>query len=130
MRRLSPSSPTLASSGEHAGYPLCLSVGCEGSGSRAVSQCSSEYPQVHSRGLESILLPLRVECVDKVLQVMVLRAVLPCQRLPSNVGHCLSTSRMRGGTSMLAGHLLPVEDLHCAGEIHACWPRNTIDLVL
>jgi hypothetical protein len=37
---------------------------------------------------------------------------------------------MRGGTSMLADHLLPVKDLHYAGELHAPWPRNTLDLVV
>jgi hypothetical protein len=31
---------------------------------------------------------------------------------------------------MLADHLLPVEDLHGAGKLHAPWPRNTLDLVL
>jgi hypothetical protein len=61
---------------------------------------------------------------------MVLRAVLARQRLPSSVCHCLSTSRMRGGTSMLVYHLLTVEDLHCAGELHAPWPGKTHDPVL
>jgi hypothetical protein len=74
---------------------------------------------VHSRNLESILLPLRVKCVDGVLPVTVLRTVPAHQRLPSSVGHCLSTSRTRGEASMLADHLLPVEDLHCAGDLHA-----------
>jgi hypothetical protein len=37
---------------------------------------------------------------------------------------------MRGGTSMLAFHLLPVEDLLCAGELHASWSGNTLDFVL
>jgi hypothetical protein len=36
---------------------------------------------------------------------------------------------MRGGTSMLADHLLPVEDLHGAGELHAPWPGGTLDPV-
>jgi hypothetical protein len=90
----------------------------------------SEDLQVHSRDLESILLPLRVECVDRVLQVMVLRVVPTRQHLPSSIGHYLSTSCMRGRTSMLADHLLPVEDLHCVGELHAFWPGNTLDLVL
>jgi hypothetical protein len=31
---------------------------------------------------------------------------------------------------MLAGHLLPVEDLHGVGELHAPYPGNTPDLVL
>jgi hypothetical protein len=31
---------------------------------------------------------------------------------------------------MLADHLLLVEDLHGVGELHAPWPRNTLDLVL
>jgi hypothetical protein len=31
---------------------------------------------------------------------------------------------------MLADHLLPIEDLHGAGELHAPWPRNTLDIVL
>jgi hypothetical protein len=66
---------------------------------------------VHSRNLESILLPLRVKCVDGVLPVTVLRTVPAHQRL--------STSRTRGEASMLADHLLPVKDLHCAGDLHA-----------
>jgi hypothetical protein len=49
---------------------------------------------------------------------------------PSSVGHSLSTGRMRGGTSMLADHLLPVEDLHGVGELHVPWTGNTLDLVL
>jgi hypothetical protein len=31
---------------------------------------------------------------------------------------------------MLVDQLLPVKDLHCAGELHASWPRNALDLVL
>jgi hypothetical protein len=31
---------------------------------------------------------------------------------------------------MLANHLLPIEDLHGAGELLAPWPGNTLDLVL
>jgi hypothetical protein len=30
---------------------------------------------------------------------------------------------------MLADHLLPIRDLHCAGELHAPWLGNTLDLV-
>jgi hypothetical protein len=84
-----------------------------------VRHCSSKDIWVHSRDLESILLPPMVECIDRVLQVTVLRAVLARQCLPSSVSHCLSTSRKRGRTSMLADHLLPIEDLHYAGELHA-----------
>jgi hypothetical protein len=72
--------------------------------------------QVQLRDLESILLPPRVECVDRVLQVTVSRAVLAYQRLPSSVGHCLNTRRLRGGTSVHVDHLLAVEDLHYAGR--------------
>jgi hypothetical protein len=92
--------------------------------------CSFEDLWIHLRNLESIFLPPRIECVDGVLQVMVPRAVLACQRLPSSVYQCFSTSCMRGGTSMLADHLLPVKDLHGAGELHAPWPRNTLDPIL
>jgi hypothetical protein len=91
---------------------------------------STEDLRVHSRDLERILLPVSVECVGRVLQVTVPRAVLARQRLPSSVGHCLGTSHTRGGTSMLAGHLLPIDDLHNAGELHAPWPGNALDLVL
>jgi hypothetical protein len=91
---------------------------------------SFEDLQVHLRNLESNLLPSRVECVDGVLQVVVSIMVLAHQRLPSSVGHCLSACRTRGGTSMLADHLLPVEDLHGVGELHAPWPGNSLDLVL
>jgi hypothetical protein len=31
---------------------------------------------------------------------------------------------------MFADHLMPVEDLHGAGELHAPWPGNTLDPVL
>jgi hypothetical protein len=86
--------------------------------------------RVHSRDLESILLPLRVECVHRVLQVTVLRPVPACQRMPSSIDRCLSTSHTRGGTSKLVDHFLLVEDLHCACELHAPWPRDTLDLVL
>jgi hypothetical protein len=91
---------------------------------------SSEDLQVHSRDLESILLPPRVECVDRVLQVTMPRAVIAHQRLPSNVGHYLNTRRSRGGTSVSADHLLAIEDLHYAGELHASCSGNTLDLVL
>jgi hypothetical protein len=90
---------------------------------------SSEDLPVHSRDLESILLPPRVECVDGVLQI-VLGSVLACQCLPSSFCHCLSTGRMTGWTSMLADHLLPIEDLHSASKLHAPCPGHTIDLVL
>jgi hypothetical protein len=32
--------------------------------------------------------------------------------------------------STLADHLLPIEDLHGAGELHAPWPGNTLNLVV
>jgi hypothetical protein len=122
------------SSGEHARCPLCLPVGCEGSGSPSERQVdggsgpvrdsamrhrSSKDLRVHSRNLESILLPLRVKCIDGVLQVTMLRTVPAHQRLPSSIGHCFSTSCTKGRTSMLADQLLPIKDLHCAGELHA-----------
>jgi hypothetical protein len=37
---------------------------------------------------------------------------------------------MRGETSMLADHLLPIEDLHYVGELHRPWPVKALDLVL
>jgi hypothetical protein len=37
---------------------------------------------------------------------------------------------MRGGTSVLADHLLPVVDLNSAGELYAPWPTDTLDPVL
>jgi hypothetical protein len=61
---------------------------------------------------------------------MVLGAALAHQCLPSSVCHCLNTGRTRGGTSVLANHLLPVEDLHGVGELQAPWPGNNLDLVL
>jgi hypothetical protein len=74
---------------------------------------------VHSRDLESILLPLRDECVDGVLQVTVPRVVLARYHQPSSISHCLSKSHTRGGTSILAENHLPIEDLHGACELHA-----------
>jgi hypothetical protein len=96
----------------------------------SMRHCSSEKLRVHSRNLESILLSPRVECVDGVLQVTVLGAVLAHQCLPRCVCHCLSTSHTKGSTSVLADHLLPVENLHGAGELHGPWPRYTLDPVL
>jgi hypothetical protein len=95
-----------------------------------VIHCSSEDLRVHSRNLESILLPLTMERVGGVLQVKVLGAVPAHQRLPSIICHYSSTSCTRGGTSMLADHLLSVEDLHYAGELHVPWPRNTLDPIV
>jgi hypothetical protein len=46
------------------------------------------------------------------------RMVPARQRLLGSVSYCLSTGRMRGRTSMLAYHLLPVEDVHDASELH------------
>jgi hypothetical protein len=91
---------------------------------------SSYDLRVHSRDLQSILLPLRVECSDGVLQVTVSGVIPAHWRLPSSVCPILSTGSMRGGTSVLVGHLLPVEDLHGAGELHASWPGSTLELVL
>jgi hypothetical protein len=91
---------------------------------------SSEDLWVHSRNLQSILLPLRVKCIDGVLQVTVPRMVPAHQRLPSSVCHCLGMGRTRSKTNMLTDHLLLVEDLYDAGKLHAPWPRNTLDLVL
>jgi hypothetical protein len=54
---------------------------------------SSEDLQVHSRNLESILLPPSVECVDGVLQVTVPGAVPAHQCLLSCVCHYLSTNQ-------------------------------------
>jgi hypothetical protein len=134
-----------ASSRELSKCPLYLPVGCGDSGcpsewqasghscqrkTRTILHRSSENLWVHSRNLESIHIPLRVECVDGVLQVTVMGAVHTRQSLPSYICHCLNTSCMRGRTSMLADHLLLVENLHGDGELHAPLPGDTPDLVL
>jgi hypothetical protein len=62
---------------------------------------SSEDLWVHSRDLESVLLPPRVECIDGVLQVAVPRTVLAHQHLPSSVGYYLSIGRTRAGQACL-----------------------------
>jgi hypothetical protein len=95
-----------------------------------MSHHSSKDPWVHSRNLEGILLPPRIECVDGLLWVMVLGAVPTHQCLRSSVCHCLSTSRTRGGTSVLADHLLPIKNLHGARELHGPWLGDTLDAVL
>jgi hypothetical protein len=82
---------------------------------------SSEDLHVQLRDLEGILLPSRVECIDGVPHVTVLRAVLAHQHIPSSVDHCLNTRRSRSVTSVLADHLLPIKDLHCGTELHAPW---------
>jgi hypothetical protein len=66
---------------------------------------SYEDLRVHLRDLEGILLPSRVECIDGVPQVTVLRAVLAHQCLPSSADHCLSTRHSRSGTIVPANHL-------------------------
>jgi hypothetical protein len=91
---------------------------------------SFEDMRVYLRDLESILLPPIVECVDGVLQVMVPRAVPSRQCLPSNVGHCLSTRRLRSEISVPADHLLSIKDLHCVDELHAPCSWNAVDLAL
>jgi hypothetical protein len=61
---------------------------------------------------------------------MVSGAVPARQCLPCSICHCLSTSRTGSGTSVLANHLLPIEDLHSTGELHVPWPGNTLDPLL
>jgi hypothetical protein len=134
-----------ASSGKLAGYPPCLLVRFRDSGSPlsgkqmviqvqlgacAVRHGSPKDLWVHSTDLESILLPLRVDCIDGVLQVTVLGVVTARQCLPTSVCHYLSTSHTRGGKSMLADHLMLVKELQGAAKRHVPWPRNTLDLVL
>jgi hypothetical protein len=97
---------------------------------RAMRHRSFEDLRVHSRDLKNILLPLRVECVDRVLQVTVSRAVPAHQCLPSSVGHCLSTHRSRSETSVPVDHLLSIKNLHGATELHMPWSWNALDLVL
>jgi hypothetical protein len=82
------------------------------------------------RNLEGLLLHYRVEGIDGVPQVTVLRAVPARQCLPSSIDHCLYTRRSRSRTSVPANHLWPIEDLHCATELHASWSQDTLDLVL
>jgi hypothetical protein len=86
--------------------------------SHVVRHRSSEDLQVHSRDLESIILHPRVECVDGVLQVTVLRAVLAHHCLPSSFGHCLSIGHSRSGTCVHTEHLISIEYLHDAIELH------------
>jgi hypothetical protein len=50
-----------------------------------VGHSSSHDLQVHSRDLEGILLPSRVECIDGVPQVTLPRGVPACQRLSSSI---------------------------------------------
>jgi hypothetical protein len=90
---------------------------------------SSGDLRVHSIDLESILLPLRVEYVDGVLQVMVSGAVVAHLCEPTSVSHYLSIGHRRVGTSMLADHLLLLDDLHGVCELLVPWPRHTLDLV-
>jgi hypothetical protein len=95
-----------------------------------VQHRSCEDLQINLRNLEIFFLRLRVKCKDGILQVMAPRTIPADHRLLSSIGHCLSTSRTKGGTSMLANHLLPIEAHHYVGELHAPWLGNTLDLVL
>jgi hypothetical protein len=95
---------------------------------RAAGHSSSKDLRVHSRDLEGILLPSRVECIGGVPQVTMLRVVLAHQCLPCSVLHCLSTRRSRSKISVPVDHLRPIENHHYATKLHASWPRGALDL--
>jgi hypothetical protein len=90
---------------------------------------SSKDLWVHLRDLESILLPLRVECIDSLSGHIAKSGssssvhAKKSRPLPQHRSH-------EGWDKVACRPHLPIDDLHCAGEHHAPWPRNTVNLVL
>jgi hypothetical protein len=63
------------------------------------------------RSLELILLPFRQQVIDKVLQLVMVCAVVDGDCLPCSVSYCIFVSCSESWTLVPADHTRPVEDL-------------------
>jgi hypothetical protein len=79
------------------------------------------------RSLELVLLPLRQQVIDKVLQLVMIYAVVDGDCLPRSVSYCILVSGSKSWTLVPADHTRPVEDLHDRLVLFSSRARNSLD---
>jgi hypothetical protein len=85
---------------------------------------------LHPRGLELVLLLVRREVVDGVLQLDVVVTAPGGDGLPGGVSHNIVVRCPISWTCVPADHLGPMEDLHNGLELHSSWTRDSLDPIL
>jgi hypothetical protein len=80
-----------------------------------------------ARSLELVLLPLRQQVIDIVLQLVMICAVVGTDCLPCSVSYCISVSCSKSWTLVPVDHTRPVEDLHDCLVLLSSRARNSLD---
>jgi hypothetical protein len=79
------------------------------------------------RSFELVLLPLRQQVIDRVLQLAMMRAIVGGDCLPCSVSYCISVSCFESWTLVPTDHTRPVEDLHDCFLLFLPWAWNSLD---
>jgi hypothetical protein len=84
---------------------------------------------LHPRGLEFVLLPLRQEAMDGVLQLILVAMAPRSDGLPGSISHSITDRCSEGWPLVLAQDPEPREDLCNYLEFHLSWTRDSLDPV-
>jgi hypothetical protein len=82
---------------------------------------------LHLRRPELILLPLRQEVIDGVLQLAVMSAIPIGDGLPSSASHNITARCSECWLGVPANHIGPMEDLHNGPVLKPPWMRDPLD---
>jgi hypothetical protein len=82
---------------------------------------------LNPRSPELVLLPLRQPVVDRVLQLVMICAVVGGDCLPCSVSYCISISFSENWTLVLANHTRLIEDLHDCLVLFSSRAHNSLD---
>jgi hypothetical protein len=79
------------------------------------------------RSLELVLLSLRQQVVDGVLQLVMLSATVGGDCLPCSINYCILVSGPEGWSLVTAEHIRSADDLHNCLVLFSSRARNSLD---
>jgi hypothetical protein len=79
------------------------------------------------RSPELVLLPLRQQVIDGVLQLLMISAVVGGNRLSWSISYCILVSGSESWTLVMAEHIRSSEDHHDCIVLFSCRARNSFD---
>jgi hypothetical protein len=82
---------------------------------------------LHPKGIKLVLLSLRHEAVDGVLQLVLVVTATRSDGLPGDVSHIITDRCSKGSPLVPAEDSVPGEDLCDSLEFHLPWMRDSLD---
>jgi hypothetical protein len=79
------------------------------------------------RSLELVILPLMQQVIDRVLQLVMICALVGGDCLPCSVSYCISVSCSESWTLMPADHIRSAKDLHDCLVLFSSGAWNSLD---